>query len=255
MKEIQNPLISVITVCLNSDKTIRDTIESVLNQTYNNIEYILIDGNSTDNTLAIITSYKVEFKKRGINYKWISEPDGGIYEAMNKGVALAIGEFIGIIGADDWYEPRGIEIIVAHYKKTSADYIHGNIRVYSPTNVFLKERKAGTKTEMIKRMSFFHPSSFIKRKIYKDLDGYYLKYKICSDYDFILRIINNDYSISYVDQTLANHSYGGISTTEIKKALNESHIIRVSNGYNSFLSKWYYYRALFIHNLKELFSD
>ena len=99
-----NPLISIITVCFNSSKTIRQTIESVLNQTYTNIEYILVDGKSTDNTVAIIEEYAPQFTAKGIVYRWVSEPDAGIYDAMNKGIKLATGEWIGIINSDDWYE-------------------------------------------------------------------------------------------------------------------------------------------------------
>jgi len=251
---MNNPLISIITACFNSEKTIRDTIESVLNQTNTNIEYILVDGNSTDKTLDIIASYEVAFREKKIKYKWISEKDNGIYDAINKGIFLARGKFIGIIGSDDWYEQNAIEVITQKYKETSADYIHGNIKVYSPSKVFLKERKAGTEKEMIKRMSFFHPSSFIKKNIIDDLKGYSLAYRICSDYDMILKIINKNYSICHINKVITNFSYGGISTSQAHEALKESHIIRVKNGYNAFSSKWFYYKALLFFKLKTLLS-
>ena len=106
-----NPLISIITVCFNSAKTIRQTIESMLNQTYTNIEYILVDGKSTDNTVAIIEEYAPQFAAKGIVYRWISEPDGGIYDAINKGIKFATGEWINIQGSDDWLELDACEQI------------------------------------------------------------------------------------------------------------------------------------------------
>jgi glycosyltransferase involved in cell wall biosynthesis len=249
-----NTLISIITVSLNSEATIKRTIESILNQSYNEIEYIIIDGNSTDNTLKIIESYKQKFKIRGFRYKWISEFDLGIYDAMNKGVSMASGELIGVIGSDDWYEPEGIKYVANFYKNVQSDYIHGNITTYSPLEKKYKSLKAGSEKDMIKRMSFYHIASFIRKEVYTKLEGYSLNYKICADYDLILRIIKNNFVISHVNENIANFSYGGISTTQVSKALKESHVVRVNNGYNKYLSAWYYCRALLIYRTKNILS-
>jgi len=249
---MNKPLISIITVCLNGEKTIRSTIESILNQTYTNIEYILIDGKSSDRTLEIIHSYEPHFLDKGIVYKSVSESDKGIYDAMNKGVALAQGTLVGVIGSDDWFELNTMELVADHFKKTQADYIHGNIRVYSSSKNFLKVRTAGSKKDMIKEMSFFHPASFIKKSIIVALNGYSTDYAICSDYDLILRIINKNYDIVHLDKILSNVSYGGVSTSEINKALKESHLVRVKNGYNPFFSKLFYYKAFLIQKFKRL---
>ena len=106
MNHYQNPLISIITVCYNAEGTIEQTIRSVLNQTYKNIEYIIIDGFSTDNTLNIIERYKDSIAMV------VSERDQGIYDAMNKGLSLAKGCFIGFLNADDWYDENALEIVV-----------------------------------------------------------------------------------------------------------------------------------------------
>lgn len=98
------PLISIVTVSFNSEKTIRQTIESVLNQTYTNIEYNIVDGASTDRTVEIATQYKDDFEAKGIKYIITSEKDKGIYDAMNKGIARSHGEIVGLINSDDWYE-------------------------------------------------------------------------------------------------------------------------------------------------------
>ncbi len=108
------PKISIITPCLNSEKTIRDTMESVLHQTYKNIEYIIVDGGSEDRTLEIIHEYEHLFNGR---LKYISEKDNGIYDAMNKGIRQSKGKLIGIIGSDDYYETDAVEKVAAHMTK------------------------------------------------------------------------------------------------------------------------------------------
>ncbi len=108
---INAPLISIITVVYNGEKYLKQAIESVINQTYKNIEYIIIDGGSTDNTLNIIKNYHQNISK------WVSEPDNGLYDAMNKGIKLATGELIGMVNSDDWSELTAVEIIVNEYLK------------------------------------------------------------------------------------------------------------------------------------------
>lgn len=250
-----NPKISIITACLNSEKTIKRTIESVLSQNYKHLEYIIIDGGSSDNTISIIKSYSKKFEKLGLEYKYISEPDNGIYDAFNKGVSIATGELIGIIGSDDWYEKEVMNLIVNFYNKEACDYIHGNMNIYSNNNHFLKTIKPSSKILMMKKMTFFHPTSFIKKSVYQELNGYSLEYDICSDYDLILRILKRNYSIKYINKTIANFSNGGVSTTQIDKALLEAHLVRVDNGYNKVMSYYFYYRALLINKMKQLFSE
>ena len=106
MKKKDNPLVSIITVCFNSERTIEQTIKSVLNQTYKEIEYIIVDGQSTDGTLDIINKYSSQIAKI------VSEPDEGLYHAMNKGISMATGDIVGIINSDDWYEPYTVEEVV-----------------------------------------------------------------------------------------------------------------------------------------------
>jgi glycosyltransferase involved in cell wall biosynthesis len=111
--------ISIITVCYNSEKYICTAIESVLSQTCKNIEYIIVDGNSTDNTLDIVKSYEPQF---GGRMRWISEPDAGLYDAMNKGIRMAAGDYVAILNVDDFYNYSGsIETVVNHLRETGAD--------------------------------------------------------------------------------------------------------------------------------------
>ena len=238
----QNNLITIVTVCFNSEKTIENTIVSVLNQvSSNDFEYIIIDGKSTDSTLNIIKSFEQKFLDKGISYQWISEADNGIYDAMNKGIKLAKGTLIGLLNSDDWYELDALQNIKDQYIKTKADFIHGDINLYTIEKNFVKRLKPKNKKVVIRKMPFFHPTSFISKKIYNKLKGYSLQYKICADYDFIIKIIQNDFKISYVDKVITNFTIGGVSTTEVKKALKESHLIRIHNGYHKLTSKFYYY--------------
>ncbi len=124
---MNNKRISIITATYNSQGTLIDTIESVLNQKYSNIEYIIIDGASTDSTLKIIQSYKENFKKADIDFRYISEPDNGIYEAMNKGISMATGEWIGILNSDDWYNDSAVSELVKIQVKNEFSIISANM--------------------------------------------------------------------------------------------------------------------------------
>lgn len=252
---MKSPLISIITACFNSEITIKDTINSILHQTYRNIEYIIVDGGSYDNTIEIVKSYESRFEVTGIHLKYLSEVDKGIYDAINKGINMAKGELIGIIGSDDWYEENAIQEIVKSYLNDMPDYIHGNMNIYSVDRQYIKTVRPKSKNLMIKRMTFFHPASFISKKVYEELQGYSLDYEICSDYDLILQIIKGDYSIKYIDTVITNFSIGGISTTRVKKALYESHLVRIRNGYNKWLSFYFYFQGLVTSKIKKILNE
>ena len=224
--------------------------ESVLNQTNSDFEYIIIDGESTDSTLEIIKSYEQKFKDKGISYQWISEADKGIYDAMNKGIKKAKGTLIGLLNSDDWYELDALQNVKNNFIKTNADFIHGNMNLYSIEKGLIKRLKPKNQNVVVRKMPFFHPTSFISKKIYTKLKGYSLEYEICADYDFIIKIIKNDFKISYLDRVITNFTIGGVSTTEVKKALKESHLIRVNNGYQKITSKFYYYIERIICKIK-----
>ena len=242
--------ISVITVCFNSEKTIKKTIDSVLKQTLKNFEYILVDGKSTDNTLQIIKSYENEFYERNIPYKIISEKDNGIYDAINKGISLCNGKLVGILNSDDWYQKDTLETIYEKYSKDEADVYHANLNIYSSHNKFIIEKTPNTSKAIYRKMPFFHPTCFIKKEVYNTIGNYSLKYKICSDYDFIIKLIKSNYKIVYINKALVNFRLGGASTTSIDNALQEAHKVRVDNSINPFQSKMFYYLEKFICFIK-----
>ncbi|MFT5214729.1 MAG: glycosyltransferase involved in cell wall biosynthesis, partial [Patiriisocius sp.] len=130
------PLLSIITATFNSEKTLEETIDSILNQQYTNFEYLIIDGKSTDNTLTIIKKYELIFKQKNISFKWVSETDTGIYNAWNKGLKLSVGNWIAFLGSDDVYLDNALE----RYAKEialgeSVDFIHSKVKLINKTKV------------------------------------------------------------------------------------------------------------------------
>lgn len=202
------PLVSIITVCYNSEKTIRRTIESVYEQTYKNIEYIIVDGKSTDKTLEIVNEYKGLF---GDKMKVISEVDEGIYDAMNKGILLSSGWIIGIINSDDYYEKNAIEIVINNQTDAKYQVIYGMLN-------FMREDKLDCISfitpHFLELRPMNHPSSFVTKSIYTDYGMYNLQYKYVADYEFSYRLRNcKDIQFVPVCEVLANFTEGGVSST------------------------------------------
>ena len=209
------PLVSIITVCYNSEKYIRDTIESVLNQTYNNIEYIIIDGESTDNTLDIIKEYEPKFNGK---IKWISEPDEGIYDAMNKGIAVTSGDIIATLNSDDVYaNDKVLENIIEVFNKENCDACYGNVAMVERDD--LNQISRLWKTDSNKYFSQLkfgwvpaHPSFFAKKNLYDKYGKFDLDFKIAADFDLICRFIEkNNIKLSYLDKTLIKMRIEGTS--------------------------------------------
>ncbi|HDR8171676.1 TPA: glycosyltransferase [Bacillus thuringiensis] len=204
---MKQPLISVITVCYNSKTTIERTFKSVLNQTYKNIEYIVVDGKSTDGTLEIIKKYEEVFKKQNIIFKWISEKDKGIYDAMNKGVNLATGELVGIINSDDHYEELALEIIESEYSKdNSYDVYHGLLKYYDSGELSMIK---GGDSKVLSNNMIEHPTCFLKKKTYEEHGLFNCKYKYVADYELLCRIKKNGGKFKLIEKTIANFYDGG----------------------------------------------
>lgn len=174
----ENPLISIITVSYNAVASIEETIQSVINQTYYNIEYIIIDGGSTDGTVDIIEKYSDK-----IAY-WVSEPDKGIYDAMNKGIVKASGEWINFMNSGDLFaDSHVLDKIFALQKNDGASIIYGNSILKYDWGKYLSV--VGDLEELYKGMIFIHQSTFIRRKDIIN-EKYNLKYKLCADYNYFL---------------------------------------------------------------------
>ena len=196
--------ITIITVCVNAEKTIKDTIESVLKQSYKDFEYIIVDGKSSDDTLKIISKYD---DKR---IRLISEKDKGLYDAMNKGIKLATGDIIGTINSDDILASENIFQTVIENFDENTDVIYANIKYYNED--FSKVKRdfiSGTKEN-----EYFcpaHPSMYVRKEIYQRIGTYNTSYKIASDFDFMVRCNLNNVRYKYIDKYFVYMRYGGKS--------------------------------------------
>jgi glycosyltransferase involved in cell wall biosynthesis len=213
----QQPLVSIITIVFNGEKHLEQTIKSVLEQTYTNIEYILIDGGSTDNSINIIKKYSDRLAY------WISEKDNGISDAFNKGIAKATGDIIGLINADDWYEKDCIENII--FCLQDNDVAYGNLRLWrneKPEVIF-----TGNHNYLLKEMTVNHPTVFVKRNCYFQYGMFDLQYKYAMDYDLLLRLYKSGCSFIYTPVVLANMRWNGASDQQWLKACFE--VLRIKN--------------------------
>lgn len=216
-------LITIITPCYNSEKTISRTIESVLNQTYQEIEYLIIDGASTDRTLEIAKSYEDAFQGRMHIY---SEPDAGIYYAMNKGIALATGELIGIVNSDDYYEPQAVEYMVSHRTEAAYQILYGFERIWKDgreTSIILHSH-----TNLPHQM-ITHPTCFVTKQLYADKGAFNTAYRYSADYEFMLRMYEDEeVEFTPVYHLISNYALGGASGTEA--AYLETQILWMEHG-------------------------
>lgn len=219
--------ISIITVTYNSEKTVEQTIKSVLSQTYRNFEYIIVDGSSNDRTVSIIKKNEESDKR----IKYISEPDNGIYDAMNKGIKMASGDFIALLNSDDYYEPDALENIVKNIPENFQNQmlvIYGMVRYIeneTESMVLIKNHK-GLPERML-----MHPACFVSRDIYK-MYKYDTNYKSAADYDLFLKLYQNPKVIFIpIYKIITNFRLGGMSSSLVSYL--ESNDIRYKYGYLS----------------------
>lgn len=215
--------LSVITVCYNSQNTIEKTIRSVLSQRNVDIEYIIIDGSSTDKTLQIIDRYRDKITKI------ISEPDKGIFDAMNKGIGVATGDIISFINSDDWYEPNVLCLVEQTFLSSQADIVVGNSYYISQTGgiVLYNGDTHGTNDIRI-RMPYHHESIFAKKGLFKEAGNFNLKYKLAADYDWFLRQFLQGADICRIDIPVFSFTYGGVSSTNVVRCAYEAKVIASS---------------------------
>lgn len=211
--------ISIVTVSYNSSKTIRDTINSVLEQDYPDIEYIIVDGLSTDGTHEIVSSYGSRISK------FISEDDKGLYDAMNKGIDMATGDVIGIINSDDLYANSNvISKIATIFDKENVDVVYGDLYYFKtglPNNP-LRYYRGGVFS--LRRVSYGlmppHPTFFIRKSVYERFEKFDIQYTLSADFDLILRFLGvHKVSFKYIPEVLVKMRTGGKSTSSLKRTM------------------------------------
>jgi len=193
------PRFSIVTVVYNGEKHLEETIQSIIRQNYTHIEYIIIDGGSTDNTLDIIKKHD-----HHIAY-WVSEPDHGIYDAMNKGLARATGDYVAFMNADDWYEAGTFKAVATALQQSDCDFLTANIRIHNET----------LQTEVIRKSTFetfgkniHHQTCFIRTALHKQYP-YNTKYRVAADRDLIVRLLIYGATTCHLDRVVANFREGG----------------------------------------------
>lgn len=211
--------VSLITVSFNSQSTIESTILSVIRQNYSNIEYLIIDGNSSDGTISIVQKYRNKI------HTLISERDGGIYYAMNKGVALVSGEIVGILNSDDFYADENvISDVVQTFETSGADVVYADL-VYVDRNddsKILRTWKSGEYKEgdFLKGWMPPHPTLFVKKEVYDKLGSYNTDLRSSADYEFMLRVIHKHHvKVAYLNRVIIKMRAGGQSNFSVSNRI------------------------------------
>lgn len=231
--------LSIITVVWNNKETIKDAIDSVLNQTYKDIEYIIIDGASTDGTVEIVQSYGDKISK------FVSEKDKGLYDAMNKGIALATGDVVGILNSDDFYiDEFVIQKVMKVFQEKNVDSLFADLVFVKPENLDKTVRYYDSSKFNPSKFAYgwmpAHPTFFVKREIYEKYGVFKTDYKIAADYEILVRFLEK-YKISYfyLNEVIIKMRIGGLSTSGFKSnyILNKE-IIRACSA-NGLRTNWF----------------
>lgn len=238
MKQDHKSVVSIITATYNSSSTVADTLLSVEKQSYSNIQHLVIDGNSTDGTLDIVKKFDHVFNV-------LSEPDNGIYDAMNKGIKLANGDIIGILNSDDFYPDKDvISDVVKHFEETGCDALYADLIYVDPskTNRIIRTWKSGR----FDRDNFLtgwmppHPTFFVRKEIYEKLGVFDTRLKSAADYELLLRFLYiNKITTSYLPRVLVHMRSGGMSNRSFKNRIKAHLEDYRAWSFNGIKPKWY----------------
>lgn len=209
--------VSIITATFNSAATIADTLESVLSQTYADIEYIVVDGDSRDNTMNIVNSYAPKFEGR---MKIVSEKDNGIYDAMNKGIRMATGDIVGILNSDDYFTSSDVVEKMVEAFPPEADAVYGDVHFIRDKrpNVVVRYYSSRLFRRFMLRFGFMpaHPSLYVRREVFKRVGLYKTDYRIGSDFEMVVRMFHTfDIKTQYIPLDFVTMRMGGTSTRNI----------------------------------------
>jgi len=232
---MKEPLVSIITIVYNGENHIEHAILSVLQQTYPNIEYIIIDGGSTDDTVSIINKYRNNVQK------FISEKDNGISDAFNKGIRMAKGTFVAILNADDWYEKNAVEKVIRNSK--DADVIYGDMKLWNINEADFIVK--GNHELLEHEMTLNHPTVFVRKSCYDQFGLFDEAYKCAMDYDMMLRLSVNGCRFLHIPMVIANMRWGGFS--DAKWVIGCKETLTIKNKYlahQKFLNQLYFYKHI-----------
>lgn len=221
-------IFSIITITFNSREYLEETIISVITQEFTELEYIIIDGGSTDGTLEIIRGYA----NADSRIRWISEPDDGIADAFNKGLRMARGEIVGILNSDDRYLPgalaRVAEAVGTH---ADCDIFHGDMLRLDGEKVLFRLVPADVESSIWHEMPLNHPATFVTRRAYERVGGFDAAIRIAMDYDLLLRLYKSGCRFHNIPHSLAAMRYGGASDSKNLEGLREVRTIAIREGY------------------------
>lgn len=224
--------VTIITACFNSEKTIANTFDSILNQSGQDIdiEYIVVDGASTDSTLAIVSNYESKFIKEGIDLKWISGKDNGIYNAWNKGLKLASGEWISFLGSDDLYLKGALNEFKKEINQNpSADFITAKAKMVRDGNLIREFGEAWNWKTFQREMKILHAGGFLNKKYLDEFGSFDESYRITGDYELLLRK-KQELNVVFVDLFLVEMGADGVSSEQVWPALKEAKRARIKTG-------------------------
>ncbi|RSD35367.1 MAG: glycosyl transferase family 2 [Methanohalophilus sp.] len=219
-----SPVVSIVTVCLNSEPYMEKTIQSVLNQTYPYVEYIIVDGGSNDGTISTIKKYEDRITK------WISEPDEGIYDAMNKGISLCKGDIIYCLNSGDYlYNKNILRKVAEQFFDSSVMGVYGNVEVRDEMgNNRIRGSEVTYNTLLYKRVC--HQALFVRKTLFDEFGKFSTSYKLSSDHEFVIKCIKKyRHSFVYLNETIAVYMSGGMSCMQMKKTKLEDLKILSSN--------------------------
>jgi glycosyltransferase involved in cell wall biosynthesis len=237
---------SIIIATFNSDKTLRNTLESLVVQTHKNIEVIIVDGLSTDNTVTIIKEYEKKFQEANIDYIWSSEKDAGIYDAWNKALKKANSPWIAFLGSDDSYYPNAIEIYNEEINKhPNINYISSKVELIDNNNKVLKViGKPYYNKQMNRYMDIAHVGSFHHKELFQKHGNFNTDYKIVADYDFFLKC-DKAIQSAYIDRITTRMLNTGISNQNVTKVFME--VLKVQLTHKKISSAQAYFEYFYNH--------
>jgi glycosyltransferase involved in cell wall biosynthesis len=231
------PIISVVTIVYNGIAHIEWAIRSVLSQNYARLQYIVIDGGSTDGTVDLLKQYEGQY------FCWLSEPDQGISDAFNKGIKIATGQLVGFLNADDWYEQGALSEVADAHRAAPQAVVHGRLRYWRDAQTPYYEF-GGNDSKLTSYMSVNHPTVFVPRVIFEKHGGFDLKYRHAMDYDLMLRFKSAGVQFIYLDTVLTNMLLEGVSDRRWLQTQKEVYTIRKNNGIGFVKNQKLFYSAV-----------